>query len=163
MKFISTMLLVAGVMTTSLITAPAQAQTDLNLHVIASSDQAQPTSFSLEDLDGLEQLNFTTSTIWTDGPQEFSGVSLKTLLTHIKAKGSSVDLIAMNDYSVSVDIADLEDDAPLIATRMNGETMSVRDKGPFWMVYPYDRDAKYNTELHYSLSIWQLNRMTVVD
>jgi len=39
---------------------------------------------------------------------------------------------------------------------MNGEPISRREKGPYWLVYPYDVDAKYQSEVVYSKSIWQL-------
>jgi hypothetical protein len=34
--------------------------------------------------------------------------------------------------------------------------MSVRDKGPLWLIYPYDSKAEYQSETIYSRSIWQL-------
>jgi hypothetical protein len=39
--------------------------------------------------------------------------------------------------------------------------MSVRDKGPLWLVYPYDSAAKYQSEVVFSRSIWQLNRLEI--
>jgi hypothetical protein len=39
--------------------------------------------------------------------------------------------------------------------------MSVRDKGPLWVIYPYDSDD-YRSEVIYSRSIWQLDRLEVV-
>jgi hypothetical protein len=45
---------------------------------------------------------------------------------------------------------------------MDGNAMSVRDKGPLWVIYPYDSDAAYRTEVIYSRSIWQLDRLEVV-
>jgi len=40
--------------------------------------------------------------------------------------------------------------------------MSVREKGPLWVIYPYDSDAKFRTEVIYSRSIWQLDRLAIV-
>jgi hypothetical protein len=37
--------------------------------------------------------------------------------------------------------------------------MSLREKGPLWVIYPYDSDPAYRTEETYSRSIWQLNRL----
>ncbi|WP_299141214.1 molybdopterin-dependent oxidoreductase [uncultured Tateyamaria sp.] len=129
----------------------------------ASPSHSAPVELSLEALDAFDQVTFTTTTIWTDGTVEFSGVPLKTLLESVNADGSAVEMVALNDYAVSMSLDALEDDAPIIATRMNGETMSVRDKGPYWVVFPYDSDPKYRTETNYALSIWQLNRLKVVD
>jgi len=85
------------------------------------------------------------------------------LLTYLGVDGQSLEMVALNDYAVTIPVADLEDAAPILATRMNGETMSVRDKGPYWVVFPYDSDPKYSTETNYARSIWQLNRLKVVD
>ena len=144
-------------------TLPAYAQAVMGLQVTASPSHTEPTELSLETLDAMDQVTFTTTTIWTDGDVEFSGVPLKALLDHVEADGSTVEMVALNDYAVSMPIDALEDTAPIVATRMNGETMSVRDKGPYWVVFPYDSDPKYRTEPIYALSIWQLNRLKVVD
>jgi hypothetical protein len=39
--------------------------------------------------------------------------------------------------------------------------MTVRDKGPLWIVYPYDAKPEYRQELIYSRSIWQLDHIEV--
>ena len=76
---------------------------------------------------------------------------------------AEADLVALNDYVVTVPVAELEEDYPIVATRMDGKTMSVRDKGPYWVVFPYDLDSKYRTETVFSRSIWQLNRLRVAE
>jgi hypothetical protein len=48
----------------------------------------------------------------------------------------------------------------MIAYARNGEPMSLREKGPFWLVYNYDADPAFRTETVYSRSIWQLDRIT---
>lgn len=147
----------------SLSVTPALGQDVMGLQVTATPSQTEPVELSLEALDALEQHAFSTTTIWTDGETHFSGVSLKSLLAHMGAVEGKVEMVALNDYAVTIPIADLEDDAPIVATRMNGETMSVRDKGPYWVVYPFDSDPKYSTEVTYSRSVWQLNRLLIVD
>ncbi|MGB7320484.1 MAG: molybdopterin-dependent oxidoreductase [Albidovulum sp.] len=142
---------------------PAFGQDAMALQVTPSVSASEPIAMSLETLDALDQTQFTTTTIWTDGEISFSGVPLKALLEHLGADGTTLEMVALNDYAVSMPIAELEDDAPLIATRMNGEIMSVRDKGPYWVVFPYDQDPRYRSETNYGRSIWQLNRLKVVD
>ena len=58
-------------------------------------------------------------------------------------------------------MSDAVEGGPIIAYYTNGEEMSRRDKGPLWVVYPYDSDIAYQTELVYSRSIWQLDRISV--
>ena len=121
------------------------------------------TSFALSDLDAMEQAEFTTSTIWTDEDVAFSGVPLRAILSASEIEGTSLSMIALNDYAVEMPLDEIGDDFPIVATRMDGETMSVRDKGPFWVVYPYDADPEFQTETIYARSIWQLNRLSAVD
>jgi hypothetical protein len=68
---------------------------------------------------------------------------------------------ALNGYAVEIPVADLDDKAPIVAYFINGESFSRRDKGPLWVVFPYDSDEKYKSEVNYAYSIWQLQRLTV--
>lgn len=107
----------------------------------------------------LPQHKFTTSTTWTEGTPTFEGVLLKDLIAAVGATGVTITLTALNDYRISMPTADAHDDGPLLAYLMNGKPMSLREKGPVWLVYPYDANADYRTEQAYARSIWQLDRI----
>ncbi|MCW0470047.1 hypothetical protein OH492_17340 [Vibrio chagasii] len=49
---------------------------------------------------------------------------------------SLVTIVALNDYKVAVPKEDFDDYQPIIAIKQNGEFMSVRDKGPYWLDLP---------------------------
>lgn len=112
-------------------------------------------------LSAFPQTGFTTHTVWTDGPQQFRGVALATLLEHLGISATHLDLQAVNSYHVSLPVAEIGPDNPIIALTRNGEAMSLRDMGPFWLVYNYDANPAFRTELIYARSIWQLARITV--
>ncbi|WP_234817619.1 molybdopterin-dependent oxidoreductase [Thalassobacter stenotrophicus] len=107
-------------------------------------------------LNALPQVSFETSTIWTDGTISFSGPSLRSLMDQAGISDGQLTLTAINDYAIQVAVDEIEDNAPIVATLMNGEPISRREKGPYWLVYPYDVDAKYQSEVIYAQSIWQL-------
>jgi hypothetical protein len=113
-------------------------------------------------VEALPVAEFSTSTIWTDGEHVFTGVPLSDLLAHVGAEGTTLRATAINDYTVEIPVADAVPGGPVVAYRMDGAPMSVRDKGPLWIVYPYDASADYRNEIIYSRSIWQLNRIEVV-
>ena len=69
---------------------------------------------------------------------------------------------AINDYTVEIPVSDAVEGGPIIAYSVDGKPMSVRDKGPLWVIYPYDSGAQYRSEVIYSRSIWQLDRIEVV-
>ena len=72
-----------------------------------------------------------------------------------------MNAIAVNNYSVPIPVADAVEGGPLLAFEINGAAMSIRDKGPLWIVYPYDSKTDYQSETIYSRSIWQLNRLQI--
>ena len=111
----------------------------------------------------MDQVEFATSTIWTDGIIQFSGVSVRTILGQTNATGEKLKMVALNDYAIEMPVSELEEAAPIVATRMDGETMSVRDKGPFWVIYPFDADPEYASETNHSRSVWQLSRLVLIE
>lgn len=119
--------------------------------------------FDLEMLEALEKTTIETSTIWTEGVQVFEGVSLATLAAELGITGETLLASAINDYTVEVPLSDAVEDGPILAYRLNGKEMSVREKGPLWIVYPYDAKADFRTEVIYSRSIWQLDRVEAVN
>ncbi|WP_375264525.1 molybdopterin-dependent oxidoreductase [Planktotalea sp.] len=109
------------------------------------------------DVAKLEQTAFETTTIWTEGKIEFSGPTLKSILELANITEGVVSLTAINDYTIEIPVADITEEAPIVANLMNGEPFNRREKGPYWVVYPFDADKKYQQEEVYALSIWQLS------
>ena len=130
---------------------------------LSISNGATTIELALSDLDQMPQETFTTTTTWTEGDVTFSGVPLSHLLTHANAAGATLRMVALNDYAVDMPIDEIGDLYPIVATRMNGEQMHVRDKGPYWIVYPYDSDPGFRTETTYARSIWQLKSLSVIE
>ena len=118
---------------------------------------------SRKALEAMPRTTFTTSTIWTEGEREFSGVALVDLVEAVGANGTTMKAPALNNYAVDVPMTDAVKGGPIIAYELDGKPMSVREKGPLWLVYPYDSNATYRTETIYSRSIWQLDRLEVIE
>jgi hypothetical protein len=110
-------------------------------------------------LESMTPVEFETSTIWTDGPQLFRGVPLATLVQHLGAEGTVMSASALNDYTVDIPLTDAVADGPILAFAVNGAPLSVRDKGPLWVVYPYDSNSDYQAEVIYARSIWQVAKI----
>lgn len=123
----------------------------------------QKAQLDLEMLEAMEKTTIETETIWTEGTQVFEGVSLATLVEALGITGQTLRATAINDYTVEVPVSDAVPGGPIVAYRLNGKEMSVRDKGPLWIIYPYDDDAAYRTEVIYSRSIWQLDRIEAIE
>ncbi len=143
------------------LTGPVLGQEENALRLTVS--QSETIQLSLEELDALAQIEFTTNTVWLSGETHFSGVSLKALLRQFAMNGNKIEMVALDGYSVSMPVADLEENAPIISTRLNGEIIPIRKNGPYWVVFPYDSDPKYQTEINFARSIWQLTHIRVMD
>ena len=118
-------------------------------------------SFTMDELEAMPKVGFTTKTVWTEGPHHFTGPSLKAVLEAAGAQGTTISARALNDYTIQIPFESLEDGAPIIATRIDGEHFPRREKGPLWIVYPYDSARKYQAEIIYGRSIWQLSDLSV--
>lgn len=116
-----------------------------------------------EALAALPRTTIRTSTIWTEGEREFTGVALSDLVAAFGLSGSAIRARALNDYAVEIPMSDAAPGAALVAYLLDGRPMTVRDKGPIWIVYPYDADPRFRTETIYSRSIWQLTEIEAIE
>ena len=121
-----------------------------------------PVRFDRAMLEALPQEGFVTTTLWTDGPKHFSGPSLRTVLDAAGAPhGRAVTLAALNDYRVELAPEMIEPRVPVLATRINGAPYGVREKGPLWLVWPFDSHDRFRREEIFARSVWQLIAIVV--
>ena len=128
---------------------------------ISVTNTPEGAALDIAALEGMDPVAIETTTIWTDGVQAFRGVPLATLMERLGAEGEVIAASALNDYTVEIPLADAVEGGPIVAFEQNGKQLSVRDKGPLWIVYPYDAQTQYQTEVVYARSIWQLARIEV--
>ncbi len=112
-------------------------------------------------LEGLGMMSFVTSTPWYQEKVKFEGVSLDRLMTAVGASGDRIVVIALNDYSAELPIADAKKYKVMLALKRDGEYMSVRDKGPLFIVYDFDSDPDLRNQKFYARSVWQIARIEV--
>lgn len=117
--------------------------------------------FDRAALEALGMESFTTSTPWFDGPQTFEGVPMARIMRTVGAQGTVVTAIALNDYSTEIPMSDFARYNVLLALKRNGEYMRVRDKGPLFIVYPYDSAPELRGQPYYGRSAWQLSQLVV--
>jgi hypothetical protein len=91
----------------------------------------------------------------------FEGVPIRAVLALVEARGSSLLAIAHNEYSATLPVSDVTRHNVILAMKANGETMTLRDKGPLFVIYPFDSDKALQTDIFYARSVWQLRRLDV--
>jgi hypothetical protein len=137
---------------------------DVILTVSTGAQQASPSKsvrFTMEQLTKLPQVSFTTQTPWYDKPVKFTGPLLKDVLHAAGVDGQRIWLIALNNYQVETPAIDMQRYSIVLARLINDKPMAIRDKGPLFVVYPYDQYSELKKELYYSRSVWQLSKIHV--
>jgi hypothetical protein len=86
---------------------------------------------------------------------------MRALMDAVGARGTEVLATALNDYSSAIPMVDLETYDVVLATRRDGHLMPIRDKGPLFIVYPFDSDFRLRTEEYYSRAVWQVKELNV--
>ena len=127
--------------------------TEKNNGDLAEFDRAMLEKLGWQSID-----SFTT---WTEGVQSFSGVPLANLMEAVGVTGGQFRAIALNDYSVTIPVSDIEEYNVFLALDRNGTPMRVRDKGPSWIIYPRNA-ALEGSGPHDSKMIWQLKQIEVL-
>ena len=112
-------------------------------------------------LESLGLIRIETTTPWHNGPVKFDGVPLDKLMKHVGASGQRVVAIALNDYTTEIPIEDFAKHGAILALKRDGEYMPVKDKGPLFIIYPYDSKAELKSQTYYGRSAWQVAKLIV--
>ena len=129
---------------------------------ISVHNEGDEAVFDIAMLDALENSSFSTSTPWTDGVSKWEGVRLDVLMKAVGASGDTVRATALNDYVADVPLADIGKDQALLAMRRDGQLMAISDKGPLFILYPFDGNASLRQQNVYMRCAWQIARLDVL-
>lgn len=117
--------------------------------------------FDREMLLSLGTHSLRTTTNWTDGVQEFEGVRASDIMEAVGTYGSHIIATALNDYVVEIPISDFKKFGVVFALKMNGKTLTRRDKGPIWPIYPRDDFPELQNRAADKKWIYMLYKMEV--
>lgn len=120
-------------------------------------------TLSQEDILAMSDQQVVTQTPWTDGTLTFRGAPLEAVLALAGIDGGWVNARGLNNYSVNVPVDQAVAAKAFLAVHMNGELMRIKDKGPFWIVFPWDEHPELLTREIRAWSVWQLQALSVLD
>lgn len=118
--------------------------------------------FDMAMLEQMPQGSFTTKTPWYAQPRKFTGPLLRDVLAAAGAQGTTLRALALNDYRVDIPFADAQLHDMLLARLLDDRPMPVRDKGPLFIIYPFDSKPELRNAVYYSRSAWQLKAVEVL-
>jgi hypothetical protein len=93
-------------------------------------------------------------------PQVFDGVPLRAVLERVGANGKAMRATALNDYVIVIPFDDLQFE-PILAMRADHRVLTIRDKGPLWIVYPRDAHKVLQDIRYDSRWVWQLHKLNI--
>jgi hypothetical protein len=153
--------LIAGPSTAGPLSMPADKPILTISGSIQSTNKDGAAQFDRAMLESLGMVGVETSTPWHNGRVKFEGVSLDKLMKHVGATGQRVVAVALNDYSTEIPIEDFAKYGAILALKRDGEYMPVKDKGPLFIIYPYDSKPELKSQTYYGRSAWQVAKLVV--
>lgn len=144
---------------------PAKAaDTSLTLEIVFNNE-SESVSFSHLELDTLTQHSIETTSPYTEGSQQFTGPLLTTVLRRATnsdwSDQTKLTLTALNDYVVTTTVDKLRNSQAIVATKKGGVRLSVRERGPFWIMIPLSDRPELDNEDFHRLMIWQLSKIEI--
>ena len=112
-------------------------------------------------LSALPQHSFTTNTPWSKEPLKFTGPKLIDVLNLLKAQGTTIKAAAINDYQITIPMEDASRFDVVVARLINDQPIPVRERGPLFVIYPFDSRAELRASTYYERSIWQLKSLSI--
>ncbi len=128
---------------------------------VHAADSAKGFALTAAVLEKLPQRSFTTNAPWTKAPQTYTGVLLRDLLAHLGASGTQLQAIAHNDYASTIPVDDARQFDVIVAYKIDGQLIPVRDRGPLLIMYPFDAKPELQHRRYYERSVWQLKMVNV--
>jgi hypothetical protein len=131
--------------------------------MISGTNMGDTAVFDAATLERLGIVGYTTETAWSDNPIAFEGVLFSSLLNVVGADAGATTLkiTALNDYAIEIPIEDARELATVLALKADGAYMSVRDKGPLWLVYSRHINSEFGTDKYNARWIWQIATIEV--
>tara|TARA_R110002051_G_C8769269_1_gene503231 strand:- start:167 stop:628 length:462 start_codon:yes stop_codon:yes gene_type:complete len=135
-----------------ILAASATAQT-----VLTVTHDGETIEYDMAALQALPQTEYTTTNAFIDGSKVFSGPLLRDVLKLSNSfDEKEVMMRAINNYEITLPVSDSIDYDVIIATQMDGALMSIREKGPLWLMYPFSEFPELDDSVYKGRIIWQL-------
>jgi hypothetical protein len=117
--------------------------------------------FDREMIEALGETAFSTSSPWYNGPHRFEGALLARLLDAVGSAGDRLIVTALNDYVTEIPVSDARKFGVILALKRDGQYMPISDKGPIFIIYPFDSNSELKAQTYYKRSAWQVSRIEV--
>ena len=133
----------------------------LSIQALKNSGCDRAVQLNSEALLALPQQQFVTHHSWSDKAETFRGPLLQDVLNTACENSEKIKLTALNDYAIDMDFNEVKKYQPIVALSVDGKRLSVREKGPLWVMLPLDKHNIKDRSLD-GIMIWQLSDIEIL-
>lgn len=142
--------------------APAPTPAPKARGILTIQREGQPDSaLTLADLKALPQSAIVTGTPWQDGKSRFEGVPMSELFKRLGVKDGAVTVSALDGYVADFPFEEAQRFNVILAFRKDGKELTIREKGPLFIIYDYDGAKSTIGEPQLSRSVWQVSAIRI--
>lgn len=103
----------------------------------------------------------TTTNHIASKPTVYKGFRLTDLIERVKGVGKVVRVYALDDYLAELSYADIKKYKVILATHENGRQLTIEDRGPFFVVFPFSDHPEIQHDSYYNQSVWQIKAVEI--
>lgn len=130
------------------------------LFTIRTADSARTLDVTADMMARVGSVTYRTILPGTDGAvHEVKGPLIQKLLDEAGIDAASYMAVALDNYEIEVPAEDFKAHGAIAAVEVDGKALTVRDKGPAWIVYPATDNPALADPLYESRSVWQLKEL----
>lgn len=128
---------------------------------IANTNAPGRADFDRAMLEALGVASLEATSPWADGRHMFHGVLARDVMLAVGAQGRQITASAHDDYTVDIPVSDFMRYPVLLAMRMDGKYLHIRNQGPLLIVYPRDDYTELATPALTRKSVGMLREIIV--
>lgn len=91
-----------------------------------------------------------------DEKHKVTGPLMRDLLAHAGITGETALVVALDKYESEIPTTDFKKFPVIAAIELDGRKLTVRDKGPAWIVYPRSDVQELDDAIYETRSVWQI-------
>lgn len=113
-----------------------------------------------EDFEAVGITEITTRLVGeTETRSHVRGPRFDAILSHFGVQGDMVRVSGVDKYAADLPVDELKRYPVLLAYEINGKRLTLRSKGPVWVVYPFDDHPEIEDQLREARSVWQVGEI----
>jgi hypothetical protein len=96
-----------------------------------------------------------------DAVRSVTGLEIRKFITAKDLQGNNLHVTALDGYVVDLPREDIEKYPVLFGYQVDGAPLSVRQKGPAWIIYPVSDHKELDDPAFEARSVWQLKSVEI--